>query len=94
MDKFGIFKLLSSFLSYYQQNFPQKNSATNAQNSNQNTTPQSFLDGISSILSPTQKDPSPSQPTKKTEKPLQSEMLKTIASHDDFVRRVNKNKPK
>lgn len=73
LDKFGIFKLLTSFL------------GQNGQNSTINT-PSSPLDansllGVFSGESPKKDNPLPPPP-------LQNKMLSTLSSHDDFVKRV------
>ena len=94
MDKFGIFNLLSTLLN--------QNSAQNQQNvGNSNNQKTDFLSSLSSIFSnkATEK-PATSQETKKEDKPifssqppLQSKMIYTMTSHDEFVKRVKKNNP-
>jgi hypothetical protein len=92
LDKFGVFKLLNSFLNTAKQ----QSGNTNGQNEQSGT---DFINAISSILQngigakpnafATPDNPAP---TKKVSPPLQSAMLNTMRSHDDFVKRVtNKN---
>ena len=79
MDKFGIFKLLGSFLDAYK---------------NQNQKPQENIDEnqnpLLKILS-SKPNSAPPQKTAYTAMPLQQNMLFTMHSHDEFVKRVNKN---
>ena len=89
MDKFGIFNLLNSFFSLNSQNAPQK--------SNESAT--SAFDKILSSLanSVPKKDNAlnnkSAEQSKKTFAPLQSAMLSTMQSHDEFLKRVKqKNK--
>lgn len=72
MDKFGIFKLLNSFLDNY------KNQATNT------TAPDTLLNGIETLFPKKSNPPKPSDPPY----PLQKNMLSTMQSHDQFVKRV------
>ncbi len=95
MDKFGIFKLLNSFLNLSSPQNGQPNDGVDA-NSSTNS------DLISSLLSSLNSDVKPNsnpkrQPTnahngeqvaKPANKPLQRQMLLTINSHDEFVKRV------
>lgn len=77
MDKFGIFNLLKGLLSQ-----------GNSQNSN-NT--DGILDGIlNSVSQPKEETPKEEQ-KKQSFPPLQSQMLNVMKSHDDFIKRVNKN---
>ena len=117
MDKFGIFKLLNSFLNYYEQNkssFAAQNASpinaqTSAQNGTQSTAQSGtqkngladLLSGIfknqtaqNSTLSPTAAADMPTTtttPKNKTVVPLQSSMLYTMNSHDEFIKRVKQN---
>ena len=97
MDKFGIFKLLNSFLSFYKDN---KNQTENNANSSIN-----FADLLSSFsrlsnndknlqTSPTKNEQTPKENNdNNTLAPLQFSMLNTMESHDKFVKRVKeKNK--
>ena len=74
VDKFGIFKLINSFYNFYQEN-------------------------KDSFPKPTPQDKPPAKPdnhttktpetaTKKPFNPLQSSMINTMNSHDNFVKRV------
>ena len=99
MDNFGIFKLLNSFLNYYQTNSNDKNQA--------DTTDKkpfvSLVDNLFQTVTDKQKQPSPQEKPKDapdlnylespSAKPLQSRMLSTMQSHDLFIKRVmEKNK--
>ena len=89
MDKFGIFKFISSLLEFYKNNPPENK---------ENSTLSNGENFLSSLLKPKNEETSKeSQP--KTIKPqqkqpglsflpLQEGMLKTMTSHDDFVKRV------
>ncbi|MBQ9756177.1 MAG: hypothetical protein IJV99_01095 [Clostridia bacterium] len=83
MDKFGIFKLLNSFFNYYEQN------------KNQTATPQSENKfDFSSLLSNVLPKDTPQKPPTSSQKsfaPLQSSMLSTMNSHDQFIKRVKQN---
>ena len=99
MDKFGIFNLLNSFL-----NLNSSSNTEKAQSSpTENQTGQGLLDNILSIFN--QKNSNKPQADDSSAKskstsnsitqnqalPLQHGMLKTITTHDEFVKRV-KNK--
>lgn len=90
MDKFGIFNLLNSFLS--------QNPSSSSEDTSASATESNPLGNlISGLLTPsTQKSnptkPSEKQPTSKKPLPLQSSMLYTMNSHDEFIKRVAKNK--
>ena len=90
MDKFGIFKLLNSFLTFCQQN---KGDFT--QNSVQNKEKFNFSNLVSSLTKKGEKEskeelsPTPSKPPLTTQTaPLQQSMLSTMTSHEQFVKRV------
>jgi hypothetical protein len=94
MDKFGIFNLLGSLLNQNSTPSPQNN----GDNSNQKN---DFLSSLSSLFS--NKSPNNSSQNleqKKEEKqpftqpPLQSKMIYTMTSHDEFVKRVMKKNPR
>ncbi len=98
MDKFGIFNLLNSFLR------PLSNSSAQSENTldGNSSTPPDFLNGILSSLnnntSADNKEQSSSaqqvnQPPRerKTATPLQRQMLSTMYSHDELIRRISKN---
>ena len=98
MDKFGIFKLLNSFFNL--------NATDNADASEQNQNDSSVNDfNLSNFLNAfstandksephTDAKQTASKPKDKRLPPLQSSMLKTMTSHDEFVARVKKNNPK
>jgi hypothetical protein len=77
VDKFGIFNLLKGLL--------------NQENSQNSNAPGGVLDGIlNSIATPKEEQPK-LEPKKNSVPPLQSQMLGTMKSHDEFIKRVNKN---
>jgi hypothetical protein len=87
MDKFGIFNLLNSFFSLNRQ----KSQSTDNENN------KTSLDSILSTLTNSLKNNTPNkeEPPKKQAPfaPLQSSMLSTMSSHDQFIKRVKeKNK--
>ena len=80
MDKFGIFKLLNSFFDFYNKN------------SDKTSSPLSSL--FKSATVPTEKENSPPRsenksPNRTANAPLQQQMLSTMRSHDEVVKRVN-----
>ena len=92
MDKFGIFKLLNSFLNLYEQN---KSSSGNSSENNvlsnllSSLAPQNNLEKPNNFK-PVEKMSSTATntSTKKSLPPLQNSMLATMTSHDEFVKRV------
>jgi hypothetical protein len=92
MDKFGIFKLLNSFLNF----LGQKQSSSTPDFSTQNTS-----DVVSNLLKSLGTNNSQNQQPatnenkmeKSTARPLQADMLKTMNSHDEFIRRVKQKNP-
>lgn len=89
MDKFGIFKLINSFFNFCEQNKSQKNENNRQENNG--------LNGILSALMPKE---SPAQQQKESKEqppknfaPLQSSMLSTMNSHDQFIKRVKEKNP-
>ena len=96
MDKFGIFKLLNSFLGQ-DGNSPSQSGTENSSFNN------GVTDLLSSFLKGGIKENSSSNPEKAAPKkptpdrafaPLQRSMLSTMNSHDEFIKRVKeKNKP-
>ena len=95
MDKFGIFKLLNSFL-----NFCQQNKGDLAQNSVQNKEQFNLANLVNSLTKNSTESgkkevkTSPSTPPLINQTaPLQQSMLSTMTSHEQFVKRVKeKNK--
>lgn len=83
MDKFGIFNLLSSLSNLNGQKSTQENSEKN----------QSAWDKILSALTQNvnTQNTDKKQDTPPAFKPLQSSMLSTMTSHDEFVKRVKQN---
>ena len=98
MDKFGIFKLLNSFLTFLgqKQSDSTQNSAwqNDKQTSNSNTS-DVVSNLIKSLSNNSQPQQQPTSETKnvKTIAPLQVNMLKTMNSHDEFIRRVKQKNP-
>lgn len=91
MDKFGIFNLLNSFL--------KTNSDNQAQTSSLKTDKKpDFLSSLSSLLNGNAlaEQPKNEQAVQTTPPkafaPLQTKMLSTMTSHDEFVKRVNRTK--
>jgi hypothetical protein len=92
MDKFGIFKLLNSFLNFYEQNKTSSNVQPPEQKNEQNATKtNNFSDLLSGIFKNQSTPPATPTPTKKSFAPLQSSMLYTMNSHDEFIKRVKQN---
>ena len=93
MDKFGIFKLLNNFFT----SFDGTNNQTNFNGgadvissllkniTNNNSPTQEKKDGSSSST-PNAQPASKNQP--QTQRPLQAQMISTIHSHEQFVKRV------
>ena len=90
MDKFGIFKLLSSFLTQNGQNSNSENNNSSASSSEENPLSTLLNSLTKTIASPPQNTQSqtPTPEIRKTFVPLQSEMLSTMNSHDLFIKRV------
>ncbi len=84
MDKFDIFKFLTSAYSFYQR----KNDKKEEQNGNND-----FLEKLLSPIKNSQVSPTEKEEPEKPKKPLplQEKMLSTMHSHDAFVNRVMKN---
>jgi hypothetical protein len=81
LDKFGIFKLLNSFFSFY----------SNAQKENSNSDKKENLAPLTNILSSLETKNTPPKEKPLPPAPLQAQMLSTMRSHDDFVKRVKNN---
>lgn len=92
LDKFGIFKLLNSFCNLYGQN-----SASQTSNEKSSESGEKFLNALSGLFSNgksaarTEDKPENIPNSPKKQKPLQSDMIAVMQSHDAFVNRV-KNK--
>jgi hypothetical protein len=85
LDKFGIFKLLTSFYDFYQKN---KSSISNNKNG-ESSSPLPFnLDFLKAKPQENQMD---KEPAKKTNQSLYLSMINTISSHDKIVKRVTEN---
>lgn len=89
MDKFGIFKLLSSFFNFYEQSKNQKTEQDSPNND--------LIENILSQFKPKdmpKKDYEVKKPeNKNTTVPLQSSMLYTMQAHDKFIDRVKSKNP-
>mgnify|MGYP003292175421 CR=1 FL=1 len=96
MDKFGIFNLINSFL-----NFSNANQGENSPSTSFEKQPSSnnILSALTELINKnstasgtSQTPPSPAPKNQKEVSapplPLQSQMLSTMNSHDDFVKRV------
>ncbi len=93
MDKFGIFNLLNSFL-----NLSSNTSSAQGENKDeQSSAPKDLLSGLFSGLKNNSSEPttktSPSNEQGARATPLQRQMLSTIATHDQIIKRVNNKKP-
>ena len=100
MDKFGFFKLLNSFLTPSAQQNAENDGKSDSKIDGKTDLLSSLLNSLSEQYSKKEPDfnskPSapqvPVQPT--PQPPLQAGMLKTMNSHDDFIKRVkSKNSP-
>ena len=93
MDKFGIFKLLNSFLSQNQQNSSKNNSSDD-----QKTGLENLLSAFQNNFSKQPESSNKTMPTpnvnQKVSPPLQSAMLNTMSSHDAFIKRVKQKSQK
>ena len=94
MDKFGIFKVLNSFLNFYQQN------KGNSTSDNKENSSSGLSNMLSSLLTKKTDDGTLLSATKKEEKPLdnpkikaplQQSMLSIMNEHDKFIKRVKEN---
>ena len=98
MDKFGIFKLLNSFFNLNGDNTANITNESETTSTKNDFNLSNFLNAFNTASDNTQ----PATDTKQTAvnhkerilPPLQSSMLKTMTSHDEFVKRVKKNNPK
>ena len=90
MDKFGIFNLLNSFLKTNGENSPKTFDDSTDKNKDLLSTISSVLSG-NSTPNPPQKENSQPMPPPHSLVPLQSQMLSTMISHDEFIKRVNKS---
>ncbi len=87
MNKFGIFNLLNSFL----QPTSQKNSSPSE---NPLTSPDFLNNLFSSFNKPKEQQKESEVNIKSVPLPLQKDMLSTISSHDQIVKRVLQNQTK
>ena len=96
MDKFGIFKLLNSFFNFYGQK-PPENQTENSDNGGQSFFAVSnLLKSLNNNSGTNNFNPSPTKPEQKSPPafmPLQANMLKTMSSHDEFIKRVKQKNP-
>ncbi len=87
MDKFGIFKLLNSFLGAYEQNKSNFDTSNAQKNGSQKNPLSDILTALSNKSTQSNQDIAKPTP-QKTSVPLQSSMLSTMNSHDEFIKRV------
>lgn len=85
MEKFGVFELLNSLLSIYE----------NAKHPNTKPDNADIAANVKENVAPKQAKPAvPTAQSKASATPLQASMLGVMNSHDAFIRRVReKNKP-
>ncbi len=93
MDKFGIFNLLNSFLGSTLNNSNTNSDTTAHEDGKKSTTLNDLFSALSPILGNNNKKENNETQNKTTSEnkkhaPLQSGMLNTIKSHDDFIKRV------
>ena len=94
MDKFGIFKLLNSFLSANGTETPIGDTAKSGADNIINTLLNSLKTSGASTSSQNSADKSVAKnPTPQTIKPLQQSMLSTMNSHEQFIKRVKEKSP-
>ena len=85
MDKFGVFNLINSFLTYY------KNSATkNPQDNNSGSVANTFT----APVVPSNPSSADNHTEKPSAKPPVLELFNAMSSHEEFVKRVLKNNKK
>ena len=87
MDKFGIFNLLNSFAKQYLDNKSQNNQPKTT-NSNAEFSAENVTDKNAQL----QKNQN--APFEAPYPPLQNGMISTMKSHDEFIKRVQKNAEK
>ena len=100
MDKFGFFKLLNSFLTPSTQQSGETDGISNGKNDGKSDLISSLLNSLSEqnfAKDSDFKNAKPLAPQESTpqvnarplpQPPLQAGMLKTMSSHDDFIKRV------
>ena len=92
MDKFGIFKLLNSFFNLNTQKNPDTQSESASKSLDTNDLLTKLLSGINNNQNNTAPTPPNPKPQQKPSPPLQSDMLRTMHSHDEFIKRVKQKK--
>ncbi len=96
MDKFGIFKLLNSFFSLYGQNSSSNTSNSSSNGSNSTFTLDNLLKSFNNQSTSTKNNGAQEKPSTKPTQvplPLQADMLKTMATHDQLIARVKQKNP-
>lgn len=90
MDKFGIFKLITSLFDFYKQNKTENDSDSdiNSKESSFETPKKQNEQTIPNSKKETSPNDSRKLPNYAAV-PLKSQMIKTITSHDELVKRVN-----
>ena len=87
LDKLSILKLIGNFLSNNALN--SKQTPTNTSENTNTNTPLSVLENL---IKPNSDTPIKEQvELKSAPQPLQKELLSAMTSHDEFLKRVNKN---
>ena len=91
MDKFGIFNLLNSFFSLNPQNNEQSSTSNNGVGLASSLISSIGKNFLQQSTSPNKTEPKAVEesPKQNVPLPLQQNMLLTINSHDEFVKRVN-----
>ncbi len=92
MDKFGIFNLLNSFLNPSATN----SDVANEQDKKENSTAPDLLNGLlNGLKNNSSSTPEQVKPIENNKiQPLQSQMLSTIKSHDQIIKRVQEHNTK
>lgn len=100
MDKFGIFKLINTFLDFYSKNKTGNFPTDEDKKEQPSSSNSSIANMLSSLLGQGGKGNQPNvthqgapqtAPIRATKPPLQNKMLAVMSSHDSFVKRVKKN---
>ncbi len=93
MDKFGIFNLLNSFLNFSNSTGTEKETSPTPQNAQKSGNILSTLTELlnkNALGNSSQNTPAPAKniQAETPPLPLQSQMISTMNSHDDFIKRV------
>ncbi|MBQ8427325.1 MAG: hypothetical protein IJX16_06180 [Clostridia bacterium] len=96
MDKFGIFKLLNSFFNLYGQKPPEEKANSSTDSGQSSSVFSDLLKSLSSKAPANNTDKNStknSDGVKSSFMPLQADMIKTMNSHDEFIKRVKQKNP-